>query len=88
MSALDLLRKYSKTSGESIAIRPGRPSSSEADTTELPADINHWPQQWRARLNSTSAAIKRLLPIEELHAEAAAEISIRLEYTRQANEGS
>ena len=53
------------------------------EPADLPSSIQLWPRDWRHRFDTVASTITRVLPIDALHAEAAAEIAVRCEYSLQ-----
>lgn len=83
MSAKSLLQKYSGSSSPRINEPVRMPGGVQDQTEELPSNINHWPAAWLDRLRVTARVIGQLSSLDELDAEAAAEIAVRCEFSWQ-----
>lgn len=88
MSIKSLFQKYSGSATPSGNEPVRIPSGKQELTEELPPNINLWPAEWLDRLRVTARVVGQLSPLDELGAEAVAEIAVRLEYTWQASERS
>jgi hypothetical protein len=84
----DMLQSLAGSTSKSGSLASRRACQTTHQPGELPADIKWWPTEWHSRYRLTASTIKQLLPIEDLFAEAAAEIAVRCEYSRQVSERS
>jgi len=80
-----LLKSYCSTTSPEVSV--GLAACSSEKPTDLPASILMWPAAWRLRFDTVASLTTRLLPIEALYAEAAAEIAVRCEYSLQNGQG-
>jgi hypothetical protein len=64
------------------------PINDEIFEIGLPASVLDWPEWWRRIFEEASQVTKRLLPVCEFHAEAAAEIALRCVWANQHGDKS
>ena len=83
MSLGKTLQNYAGEAGDTGQSAPKPPETGARQSGELPVSVQEWPAKWRQQYDAATGVITKLLPINILHAEAAAEITLRSVYAHQ-----